>query len=856
MRSPLEIVGGQFDHALLTTYSFNLRFFEEWVLRALWAAEVRNVVVFVDSQQLGHALLDRAPSAAGRAYDIVSANSAKAAFHPKLLLVTGRNGARLCVSSANLTADGQLRNAESAIAFDTNLSGHTMPVLDAGRLFRRLSEDAPSHTAASVLAALAELPEDNSEESPYRLIHNIDTALIDAFPAGPTRAVAPFVDADGTAAKRLHERGSLTVVVDADQIAASTDFFTAPWTVDARCFDARLHGKAYDVATPAGRWTLVGSPNLSAPALLRPASAGNLEVAVAVTQDETIKLPSSEPSGESGVAERAAARLAQRHAESTAAAPGAFNAWEDESRIAVSGIPDGTSVERWSRERWCPFGTVKDGVVLSADPEVRPVRLRAVLSDGRLTFAVVAQPARLRARMRSRTGGRQTEAVERLPLDVETVKVLEEALSQLYALSELAAGEDSVRDRRLASLPRDTPPDTGSSLLDWAPRTPEEEPRVPSLYLKAWKGEPDALLALVSRVLRLDHAEAHYGEAEVGRERVDLEDLDQVKSDQDLEVESGDDERIQAVDSRELERYRRAFKQLFQRGRQFIDSPATPPLAAWAFTYLLRLLEELGTRYVETESRKESLMSRNELRGIALELLEAYLGRAERDPLSMAAARAHLAIALRDRSRYSRRDIERLETLAYEWASDLVAVSDDVPSPPKETVGIDRLAAIAQLEGYAERSQWSGVERKAADRLEVAWLEHDPWPMILGEAEFKNRQDSPVWELLAFAAPAGYSLMNPFGAIVCSSSSSTAFSIHVLICSPKHGLLVEGARRMVDGAWLERQYRASRSSVERLGGPTTLEATTTLDEIDGLEQGSQHLRAVVPLIESLASSVG
>jgi hypothetical protein len=41
-------------------------------------------------------------------------------------------------SSANPTADGQLRNAESAIAFDSSMSGHVRPILDAGELFRRL----------------------------------------------------------------------------------------------------------------------------------------------------------------------------------------------------------------------------------------------------------------------------------------------------------------------------------------------------------------------------------------------------------------------------------------------------------------------------------------------------------------------------------------------------------------------------------------------------------------------------------------------------------------------------------------------------------------------------------------------
>jgi phosphatidylserine/phosphatidylglycerophosphate/cardiolipin synthase-like enzyme len=271
---------------------------------------VRNVVVFVDSQELGQALADRAPSLAGRTYHLIAATQARAAFHPKLLLASGPDGARLCVSSANLTADGQLRNAESAIVFDAALAGHRRPMLDAADLFRRLSEEAPAYTAEAIQAALAAMPEDDGEESAYRLVHNLDGPLIDAFPpAGATRAVTPYVDADGEAARALDERGPLTVIVDGEQIVASADFFGAPWDVDARKFEARLHGKAYEVSTPEGRWVLVGSPNLSAPALLRPAASGNLEVAVAVRGEDSVELPANSPWKLPGLDQDAAARL-------------------------------------------------------------------------------------------------------------------------------------------------------------------------------------------------------------------------------------------------------------------------------------------------------------------------------------------------------------------------------------------------------------------------------------------------------------------------------------------------------------------------------------------------------------------
>ena len=857
MRSPLELLEGRFDHALLTTYSFNLRFFEEWVLRALWAAEVRNVVVFVDSRELGHALADRAPSAAGRAYHIVAAKNAKAAFHPKVLLVTGSAGARLCVSSANLTADGQLRNAESAIAFDSNLAGHVRPILDAGQLFGRLSADAPAHTADAILQGLASLPDDTGEDSPYRLVHNLDEPLLDAFPParGAIRAIAPYVDADGSAARRLHERGSLTVTVDGELIAASPEFFAGPWTVDARHFDARLHGKAYQVTTADGHWVLVGSPNLSTPALLRTAGAGNFEVAVAVTGAAALKLPASEPYDTQHLPDAAAARLAAAHtlAEVDETRGRAFDAWEDDRRIVVSGVPDGARIERWTAERWHALGTVTDGAVLIADPGLRPTRIRAVLGDGRVAFAVVAQPARLRARMRASTSGRQTEATRHLPLDVDTVRVLEDALSQLYALSALVGeGPPPVR-RSPLTVPKPTGEGGQPGLLHWMPRNPDEEPRVPSLYTKEWKGEPDALLALVSRVLRLESTDTATGEDDVAREQLDIDDIENVTSAEELDVDQPAEQAPRpTVDPKELDRYRRAFMHLFTRGQTFLAAAKDPTLAGWAFTYLLRLVEELGSHHVDLSGRREPLMQRVGLRAITLDLLEIYLLRDERDLLCLATARAHLAAAVRDRSRYSARDAERLDALAFAWASELIAVPADVPGPAPEDLGLDVASAVAWLEGYAERSNWNHIEQEAALRLDVGWLERSPWPTIVGRADFADRVHSQAWALLAFAAPAGYGAKTSFG-VVIHNATAAPVAVHALICVPDRQLIVEAFQRSTDGVWLERHYAApNRSTVEQVRGPGALETIKPFTDHTDLDDADEPLRTVGPLLRDVA----
>lgn len=851
MRSPLELLAGKFEHALLTTYSFNLRFFEEWVLRALWASEVRNVVVFVDRHQLGSALMDRAPSAAGRAFHVVSGSCARAAFHPKLLLVTGPEGARLCVSSANLTADGQLRNAESAIAFDSNLSGHRRPILEAGDLFRRLSEEAPPHTAGAIQAALTALPEDEDQESPYRLVHNLDAPLLDAFPArGAIRAVAPFADADGAAARRLHDRGSLTVVVDGEEFAAAPEFFAAPWTVEARKFDARLHGKAYEVEAPEGRWMLVGSPNLSTAALRRTARAGNLEVAVAVAGASALKLPAGKPWTAGDIAAVAAARLSSsptRAEPLRPSAPDSFDAWENEGRIVVTGVADGSRIERWAEERWHPLGTVSGGAVPIPDPELRPRRLRAVTEGHRVAYAIVSQPALLRVRMRSKARGRQTEAAERLPLDVATVRVLEEALSQLYALSELA-GEAPPAVLRPASPDRQGSTAAGQGFAEWMPRDPEEGPRVPPVYLTGWKGEPDALLALVSRVLRLDLQDAPGAEADVGREGVELEDLEQVTSVEGLGVETEEEQQRVSIGAAELRRYQRAFLRLFERGERFLTSSSDPTLAGWAFIYLLRLVEELGSHEVEVDGRPKHLMLRGDLRAIALDVLEKYLAREEPEPLCLATARVHLAAAIRDLARYSRRDAERLRAIAYRWAAELVAVPNDLPAPLQEAVGLDAAGAISRLEDYARRSRWEGALEKAREVLDGAWLAPEPWPAIVGSARYRGRAQSPAWALLGFAAPIGCTTPAPFGVGVRSEGPSD-LCIHILICDLGRKRVVEAWQRSADGVWVERHYGApTAGKVVSLVGPASLEPTMPATELEGLAKAAKEVRALAALL--------
>ena len=125
MNSPLETIEGSYSSAVFTTYSLNLRFFEHWVLPLLHAAGARNVIIFVDEAQLGAALDDHGLRSVGRSYQLVSTRLGPGAFHPKLILLHGEEGTRVCVSSANLTVDGQLSKRRRAELSSTAASPAT-----------------------------------------------------------------------------------------------------------------------------------------------------------------------------------------------------------------------------------------------------------------------------------------------------------------------------------------------------------------------------------------------------------------------------------------------------------------------------------------------------------------------------------------------------------------------------------------------------------------------------------------------------------------------------------------------------------------------------------------------------------
>src|ERR1043166_4369467 len=108
----------RFFASFMTTYSINLPFYEDVVLRYLQAAGCRLNVLLVDATELTKSLLVEStqPQRAGLDYLLLPVRSG-GAFHPKIIALFSEDGMAIAVGSHNVTEAGYGRNAEISLTF-------------------------------------------------------------------------------------------------------------------------------------------------------------------------------------------------------------------------------------------------------------------------------------------------------------------------------------------------------------------------------------------------------------------------------------------------------------------------------------------------------------------------------------------------------------------------------------------------------------------------------------------------------------------------------------------------------------------------------------------------------------------
>lgn len=117
-----EIPASKFHSVIFTTYSINLYYLEQQVLRLLGSKGIHYVSVLADSNMLG-AQLDAYSflSEERKRNYAINGIQCKGAFHPKIIFLAGESTLLLLVGSGNLTSSGHGKNLEvwNAIYIDS-----------------------------------------------------------------------------------------------------------------------------------------------------------------------------------------------------------------------------------------------------------------------------------------------------------------------------------------------------------------------------------------------------------------------------------------------------------------------------------------------------------------------------------------------------------------------------------------------------------------------------------------------------------------------------------------------------------------------------------------------------------------
>lgn len=828
MRSPLEAIEGAFEHAIFTTYSISLSFFEQWVMPLLAHVGVRNVLIFADASQLGEALLDSGAQRVGTAYQVAPVSLGPGAFHPKVMLLASSDHQRLVVSSANLTVSGQLRNLEIAAVLDSSVDDHRPAIAQSVEFFRGVIENAPSHIVEAAMPVLALIEPALPENPDIEFVHNLTTPISSRLPGGDIAATVPYADTDGRALRRVSGGRAVRCIVDGETFEAGESFFAVAEQVEPRAwrFDENrrrvLHAKAYW----NNRQALIGSPNLSERGLLSTAKSGNVEAALLLSTQEPLPDPGGTP-WVGDVRGSAIARTARSPGQEPEAGVVAFQAWEDEGQIFVEGVSGGALIDRFTGIGWEYYGKVAENRVIPIDETPRPRLLRNT-TGGIERVAAVHRVQELRIRRARRISGRASEVVHSLPLDLEGVRVLEEVLSELFALGDLAETDYESATSSQASI-ADTAEDP--PLTEWRPAHPGDEPRIPDIYRRSWSKDPDALLALVQAALRLGPIAAfdQLSDFDLQTEEAEVGEMEDIVEDAD---KSDEEEASVVTTAAVLRKYRQSFRKLLDRGVEFVKSKRYSVLGDLAFQTLMQQCERLLVT-VEVNGRPEYLVDPGDVRRFRLHLLQTYLRAGdELDPLCAATARYHLADLIRAEHEWEPLEWEIIEHLAYNHAATLL----DVAEPPGEleVLGLTSAAASAWLNDYAARADWLGVVDHASESLSDVDFALDPYPLIIGVGEVEPFNMSPAWECLGYGVVAGTSDVAPYGLAVRAVTEGP-YDVHALVFDPATGVLHEAMRRQKDRVWLARNYQpVGRGDIDRAGrlGPFALHdaAKTPLSE--------------------------
>lgn len=286
--------------ALLTTFNFEISYFERTILNSLYDKNIRNIELFVDADELEKAVAESMDNNLNRKY-IANPIRINSAFHPKVVLLLGEEKAKLIVSSANIKTSGYTLNNEiyNVFEYSKDNTENLNLINDAITFFEKLNAMA-YYQDTQIFNKINDLiyRHRKSDNNDIKLIQNLESPVITQLKNIITDKVesidiaVPYYDNELLAYKDLSTTFECTNINLYLQNGLSTfpiDYNNANGIVQPDKLNIYLklknngkknfyHGKVFRINTENSSFILYGSSNCTLSALFKTYhDGGNIE---------------------------------------------------------------------------------------------------------------------------------------------------------------------------------------------------------------------------------------------------------------------------------------------------------------------------------------------------------------------------------------------------------------------------------------------------------------------------------------------------------------------------------------------------------------------------------------------------
>ena len=294
----LNHISGKYHTAIITSFNFDIAYFDSKILPKLEMNDTKNILLFIDHKEFEKSIEDIKNSYIGKKYNVVPFKMSSS-FHPKLFLMLGDDIAKLIIGSINQTHKGYMSNQEifNVYAYDKNENINNLSIIQKAVLFiKKLIEKSEINDEIVYLLNNLYYLDFKSDQDDTYFLDSYDEPIINQVQAiieEPIKQIdiaVPFYDDKLLAYKQIEEQFNCSNIKLYVQNEKST--FPVEYNVDNEiaknififgkitCNESEnfYHGKVIRFITNNNSYILFGSSNCTLAALCKSyKSGGNLE---------------------------------------------------------------------------------------------------------------------------------------------------------------------------------------------------------------------------------------------------------------------------------------------------------------------------------------------------------------------------------------------------------------------------------------------------------------------------------------------------------------------------------------------------------------------------------------------------